>query len=134
MPGPSKVIVLDPDARASRQVQLGFEREGIPAAVAADAGELPGQDAGLVVVGGSNGQGVDLVRGARSWLDSHGVDAPIVFTGRGVSWSDATTAGADEVVRQPAYLRDVVTIGRLLCGLPAGRRDHIVGNLMEVTS
>jgi len=44
MPGLSKVIVLDPDARASRQVQLGFEREGVPAAViqvpAVDAGKL----------------------------------------------------------------------------------------------
>src|ERR1051325_9771479 len=116
MPGPSKVIVLDPDARASRQVQLGFEREGIPAAaVAVDAFEQqsrevqddqreraalerqsrevqddqreraalerqsrevqddqreraalerPDQDTGLVVVGGSNGRGTELLRRA----------------------------------------------------------------------
>src|ERR1051325_6554482 len=135
MPGPSKVIVLDPDARASRQVQLGFEREGIPAAaVGAEALDDPGVDTGLVVVGGSDGRGTELLRRARSWLDSHGIDAPIVFAGRGVTWSEATMAGADEVVRQPAYLRDVVTVGRLLRGLPAGRRDHIVGSLIEVTS
>jgi len=30
MPGLSKVIVLDADVRASRQVQLGFERESVP--------------------------------------------------------------------------------------------------------
>jgi chemotaxis protein histidine kinase CheA len=137
MPGLSKVVVLEPDARASGQIQLGFEREGIPATAArADAStlELPGEDTGLVVVGGVDGQGVELVRRARGWLDDHGIDAPIMFTGRGVAWDDATAAGADEVVRHPAYLRDVVTIGRLLRGAPAGHRDHIVGNLVDVTA
>ena len=48
MSGPSKVIVLDPDERAARQVQLGFTREGVPVAVAAvtdarpDTGGLSG--------------------------------------------------------------------------------------------
>src|SRR6201995_4836871 len=110
MPGLSKVIVLDPDVRAGRQLQLGFEREGIPAAAApADTPtlELPGPDTGLGGVGGGEGQGVELVRPARGWLDGHGVDAPIGFAGRGVTWRDATAAGADEVVRQPAYLREI---------------------------
>jgi hypothetical protein len=140
MPGLSKVIVLDPDARASRQLQLGFEREGIPAAavapdLAADASplELPGKDTGLVVVGGADGQAVELIRRARGWLDDHVIDAPIVFAGRGVTPDDAEAAGADEVVRHPAYLRDVVTIGRLLRGAPSGHRDHIVGSLVDVT-
>src|SRR5437763_148519 len=136
MPGLSKVIVLDPDARASRQLQLGFEREGIPAAaIPADAARLspPGQDTGLVVVGGVDGQGVELLHRVRGWLDGHGVDAPIVFAGRGVALPDAAAAGADEAVRSPAYLRDVVTIGRLLRGLPAGHRHHLVGNLIDVT-
>lgn len=136
MPGLSKVVVLDPDVRAGRQLQFGFEREGIPAAAAsADAEplELAGDDTGLVVVGGTNGQGLELVHRTRSWLDGRGVDAPIVFAGRGVAWRDATDAGADEVVCQPAYLRDVVTIGRLLRGAPSGHRDHVVGNLLDVT-
>ncbi|TMQ04234.1 MAG: DUF4388 domain-containing protein, partial [Deltaproteobacteria bacterium] len=136
MPGPSKVVVLDPDARASRQVQLGFEREGIATvAVAADAARLPPpEDTGLVVVGGVDGQGIELLGRARSWLDGNGVDAPIVFAGRGVAPDEATAAGADEAMRPPAYLRDVVTIGRLLRGLPAGRRHHLVGNLIDVTA
>jgi hypothetical protein len=136
MPGLSKVIVLDPDARASRLVQLGFEREGIPAvAVATDAVQLdlPGEDTGLVVVGGNDDQGTELVRRARGWLYDHRLDVPIVFAGRGVPWAEATAAGADEVLRQPAYLRDVVTIGRLFRGLPSDRRDHLVGNLIDVT-
>ena len=136
MPGLSKVIVLDPDARAQRQVQLGFEREGVPTlAVAADPGalELPAEDAGLVVVGGVDGQGLDLVRRVRALLAGRGIDAPIVFTGRGVERGAAQAAGADEVVLQPAFLRDVVTIGRLLRGRPAAQRSHLIGSLVELT-
>jgi len=139
MPGLSKVIVLDPDARARRQVQLGFEREGVPTAaveVEAEAEaeiDVPGDDAGLVLVGGTDGHGVERIRRARGWLDGRGIDAPVVFAGRCVDPRDASAAGADEVVRHPAYLRDVVTIGRMLCGQPAGHRDHVVGNLIELT-
>src|SRR4051812_49739983 len=106
MPGLSKVIVLDPDARARQQVQLGFDREGIPTAAAATEADLaaPGDDTGLVVVGGIDGNGVELVRRARSWLDGRGIDAPLVFTGRGAEPRDATAAGASEVVRHPADL------------------------------
>jgi len=139
MPGLSKVIVLDPDVRACRQIQLGFEREGVPTATASlDLGpagtlELPGDDAGLVVVGGVDGQSLDLVRRVRRLLDDRQLDAPIVFAGRGVARDDARAAGADEVVLRPAFLRDVVTIGRLLRGLPARRRSHLAGNLVEIT-
>ena len=136
MPGLSKVIVLDPDVRAQRQVQLGFEREGVPTqALAADPGalDLPADDAGLVVVGGVDGQGLDLVRRVRGLLAGRGVDAPIVFAGRGVQREAAQAAGADEVVLQPAFLRDVVTIGRLLRGRPAAQRSHLIGSLVEIT-
>src|SRR5882762_8688214 len=134
MPGLWKVIVLDADARTRRQVQLGFEREGVAiAAVAADAPFEPGNDAGLVVVGGVDGQALELVRRARARLDDRNIDAPIVFAGRGVRRGDAEAAGADEVVLAPAYLRDVVTIGRLLLGLPAAQRAHLTGNLVELT-
>ncbi|MBX3155609.1 MAG: DUF4388 domain-containing protein [Deltaproteobacteria bacterium] len=133
---------MDPDARASRQVALGFEREGVPATVVAvpavaDAAklELPpdGGDAGLVVVGGVDGRALDLVRRTRSLLEAARIDAPIVFAGRGVRRTDAEAAGADEVVLQPAYLRDVVTIGRLMRGVPSHQRAHIVGSLAELT-
>jgi hypothetical protein len=135
MGGLSKVIVVDPDARACRQVQLGFEREGLPtAAMTAVAPlELPGDDAGLVVVGGIDGQGPALVQRVRALLDGRGIDVPIVFAGRGITRDEAIAAGADEVVLQPAYLRDVVTVGRLLRGVPARNRAHLMGNLIEVT-
>ena len=134
MPGPSKVIVLDPDSRAGRQVQLGFSREGVPSALADTSKvDLPADDTSLVIVGGTDGAGLDLLRKTRLALDEKKLDVPIVFTGRGVRRTDAEAAGADEVVLLPAFLRDVVTIGRLLKGQPAGQRDHIVGSLAETT-
>jgi hypothetical protein len=138
MSGLSKVIVFDPDIRASRQVQLGFEREGIPTRIVApipiDATKmtLPDDDAGLIVVGGTDGRALDLLRRARKLVDDANIDVPILFAGRGIRRTDAETAGADEVVLQPAFLRDVVTVGRLLRGQGRGR-DHIAGNLAETT-
>ena len=139
MPGLSKVIVLDPDVRAARQIQLGFRREGIPAVaveVPRDLAELPppAPDAGLWIVGGAAPGALGLVRRARRLLELADIDAPIVFAGRGVDRLEAEDAGADEVLLQPAYLRDVVTVGRLLYGQPVARRGHLVGNLADTTT
>ncbi len=138
MLGLSKVVVLDPDARAGRQVQLGFMREGVHAELAAVPGEgtrleLPGEQADLLVVGGSGAGGIELVRRARQVVEQQQLNAPIVFAGRDVARADVEAAGADAVVLQPAFLRDVVTIGRLLRGQPAGGRAHLAGNLAETT-
>ena len=139
MSGLSKVIVLDPDARASRQVQLGFERERIPTMavqipVNCSSLTLPDDDVGLVVVGGSHeGRSLELLRQARRLLDEAHIDAPIMFTGRGVKRAPVEAAGADEVVLQPTQLRDLVTIGRVLRGRPANQRGRLVGQLVETT-
>ena len=136
MPGPSKVIVLDPDARAGRQVLLGFEREGVSASLGATDGatvDLADPETGLVVVGGVDGQGLELLRKARQALGDGPRETPIVFAGRGIRRTDAEAAGADEVVLFPAYLRDLVTIGRLLRGQPASQRARLVGSLAETT-
>ncbi|HEX4416803.1 MAG TPA: DUF4388 domain-containing protein, partial [Kofleriaceae bacterium] len=130
--------MLDPDVRAGRQVQLGFEREGVSVTALQAGTELPAadDDTGLVMVGGVggvDGAALELVRQARRWLDERKREAPLVFAGRGIARHEAQAAGADEVVQQPAYLRDVVTIGRLLCGRPAEQREHLVGSLMEIT-
>jgi hypothetical protein len=135
MSGLSKVIVLDPDARASRQIQLGFERAGIPAAIVTGDGAIPVAEAGLVVIGGNGDatRALELIRRTRGALANARADVPIVFVGQGVRRADAVEAGADETVLAPAYLRDVVTVGRLLRGLPSGHRAHIAGNLAEIT-
>ncbi|MBL0219252.1 MAG: DUF4388 domain-containing protein [Myxococcales bacterium] len=129
--------MLDPDARAGRQVQLGLSREGVRSAIAPVDGpglEIATEDAGLVIVGGTDGRALDLLRKTRLLLDEHKLEIPIVFTGRGVRRTDAEAAGADEVVLLPAFLRDVVTIGRLLLlRRTEGQRAQLVGSLAETT-
>jgi hypothetical protein len=138
MSGPSKVVVLDPDPRAARQLQLGFEREGVPAVLAPvpiDGAklELADKDPALVLVGGHDGRAVELVQKARAWLGELFADVPVVFAGGGAARDQLEQAGADEVVLRPSYLRDVVTIGRILRGVPATQRGHLVGSLVETT-
>lgn len=126
--------MLDPDARASRQVQLGFEREGIETVapgIPTDLGKLEigltnGDIAGLALVGGSD---VNLVARARELL----VDVPILFTGKDGKRDELIAAGADAVLSHPVYLRDVVTIGRILRNVPPEHRDHLVGSLVETS-
>src|SRR6202007_2891395 len=47
------------------------------------------------------------------------------------SRTEASSAGADEIVVRPAYLRDVVTLTRLLRGVPHAPRDHLVVHMVE---
>jgi hypothetical protein len=128
MSGQSNAIVLDPDPRAGRQLALGFSREGVPVRVLPVDGPLDLADPGVVVVGGA----LDLVRRTRSALTERNLDIPIVFTGGGAR-AEAEAAGADEVVTRPAFLRDLVTIAKLVRGVPANQRDHLVGSLAETT-
>ncbi len=132
--------MLDPDARASRQVQLGFEREGIETVVPAipedlatlELGLTNGDTPALALVGGSEGAAIDLIKRARELLVAAKADVPIVFTGHG-SRAELIAAGADAVLAHPVYLRDVVTIGRILRNV-AHDREHLVGSLAETTS
>lgn len=141
MPGLAKVIVVDPDARAGRQVQLGFEREGVPTrllTVPHDPARLElssadADEAGLVIVGGHADRGLELLRHVRALLDADHLDTPLLFAGGSVRRTDAERAGADEVLLQPAYLRDVVTIGRLLRNVASHQRSHITGSLAEMS-
>ncbi len=138
--GPSKVVVLDPDARAGRQVQLGFAREGIETVVPAIPADLTQLELGLTngdapalaLVGGSAGAAIDLIKRARELLVAGNADVPIVFTGHG-SRAELLAAGADAVLAHPVYLRDVVTIGRILRNVAHDRREHLVGSLAETT-
>src|SRR5262249_42405462 len=56
-------------------------------------------------------------------------DAPILWVGNGVRREEAWAAGADVVLDQPAFVRDVVTIGKLLAGRKRGHRAQVTGDL-----
>jgi len=119
----SKVVVVQHDPRASSAVRLGFEREGATVVTAEDAGAID-DDTALVVAGA---EGAEPARALLRTLATK--DAPILWVGNGVVREEAWAAGADEVLPQPAFLRDVVTIGKLLAGRKRGHRSTFNGDL-----
>jgi hypothetical protein len=130
MSEPRKVIVVHDDPRAAQGVRLGFEREGLEVtagAVDAIVGELAG--AGVVVAGASDG---DAARALLARLVTEGATRgapPVLYVGNGISRADALAAGASAFLGHPAYLRDVVTIGRILAGRRPGNRAVMDGDL-----
>jgi hypothetical protein len=136
----TKVIVVQNDRRAADAVRLGFEREGVTVVVTEpvdDGGKaaaaLVDSDTVLVVAGA---EGRDAAKTLLSTLSkacrdggSDGPDAPLLWVGNGVARREAWAAGADEVLEQPAYLRDVVTVGKLLAGRRFGQRSQVTGDL-----
>ena len=125
MSGLPSAIVLDPDLRAARMLELGLAREGVPVTIPATDGALDLTAGGVIVVGDS----LDLLRRARAAAP----DAPILFTGSATR-ADAEAAGADEVIPRPTYLRDLVTVTRLLRDSQPSQRDHLVGSLADTTT
>ena len=139
----SKVLVVTSDRHAAEGFRLGFEREGIEVAIATSTDEADEllADVALVVVRADPradlghdgrehaGDGVDHGRVDRARtealielvaeLAAERGDPPLLYVGNGVSRDEAKKVGADLVLKAPAYVRDVVTAGRLL----AGRRD-----------
>ena len=125
MSGLPSAIVLDPDLRAARMLELGLSREGVPVTLGATDGALDLAAGGVIVVGDS----LDLLRRARAAAP----DAPILMVGSAAR-SDAEAAGADEVIPRPAYLRDLVTVTRLLRDTQPSQRDHLIGSLADTTT
>lgn len=135
----TKVIVVQNDRRAADAVRLGFEREGVTVVVpdADDGGKaaaaLVDADTVLVVAGAEGNEAARalLVTLSKACRDggSDGPDAPLLWVGNGVARREAWAAGADEVLEQPAYLRDVVTVGKLLAGRRFGQRSQVTGDL-----
>ena len=121
MSSPStKVVVVQHDRRAAAAVRLGFEREGLPVVES----EEPDADAALVVAGAEGSEAARALLGRLAKCE-----APILWVGNGVKREEAWAAGADEMLQQPAFLRDVVTIGKLLSGRKRGFRTQVSGDL-----
>src|SRR5689334_8428184 len=124
----TKVLVVQNDKRAVDAVRLGFEREGLTV-ISVERGDqvasLLDEQTALVVAGAD---GEDAAKAMLATL-AGAVTAPILWVGNGVSRQDAWAAGADEVLPQPAFVRDVVTIGKLIAGRRRGQRSVCNGDL-----
>ncbi|MCB9565184.1 MAG: DUF4388 domain-containing protein [Kofleriaceae bacterium] len=128
----SKVVVAQQDPRSVAAVRLGFEREGA-SVVTVDAGAVAGvaldADVGLVIAGADDAAAARTLIAGLAAASARGPDAPVLYVGNGVGRGEAWKAGADEVLLEPAYVRDVVVVGRLLAGRKRGHRTVVTGDL-----
>jgi hypothetical protein len=127
-----RILVVGDDRRTVEAVRLGFERDGF-SVTAAPAIEPASVDARLgLIVASATGADVALssLRQAAA-VRGGGFEVPVLYVGNGVGRGPAITAGADEVIEHPAFVRDVVTIGRLMANHPADVRGHWVGQLAD---
>jgi hypothetical protein len=132
MAGISKVVVVQRDRRAGQAIRLGFEREGTEVVMAdgADDAASAVAGAGLVVAGaGSSDEAAALLGRLTAARAAAGGDVPVLYVGNGASRRQALDAGADEVLPAPAFVRDVVTVGKLLAGTRPPARAHAHGDL-----
>jgi len=109
------------DRQALASLALGFAREGL--AVESDLGaeELLARAAvdDLVILSTGVGDVRGAVGGLRARLGApaspeHGVP-PVIVIGDGGRRGDALGAGANAFIAKPAFVKDVVTLGRILC-------------------
>ncbi len=135
----SKVLVVTSDRRAGEGFRLGFEREGLPVSIATTVDGLVGllKDVGVIVARAEHDDahpaaGKALIEALVASLadkdGGHG-EPPVLYVGNGVSRADALAAGARAVLKDPAYVRDVVTVARLLAGRRTENRSVMDGDL-----
>ena len=132
----SRLILVQPDAQIRESLRFGFEREGVAVTSVTATDELDpapfAEPAEVVIAGGRNQEEASAVlakvRGALVWC---GRDVPILYVGNGIGRPQAIEQGAAEFLGQPAYLRDAVTVARLLAKPKRENPKVLVGELGE---
>jgi hypothetical protein len=114
----SRLILVQPDDRASAALRYAFEREGIRVAALPSADHVAdalAEPASLVVTGGrSKEEATALLAAIRAAVGGGPAPLPVLYVGNGIGRTQALAEGATEFVCQPVFVRDVVTVARLL--------------------
>jgi hypothetical protein len=132
----SRLILVQPDERVRESLRFGFEREGVAVTSVAATDELDpapfAEPAEVVIAGGRSAEEacavLAKVRGALVWC---GREVPILYLGNGIGRPQAIDEGAAEFLGQPAYVRDAVTVARLLAGRKRENPAVLAGDLGE---
>lgn len=143
MPVISRLIVVHSDSRIAEAVRFGFEREGAQVACLTRAGSIASALVGaernglqarpeLVIAGAGSAEAAQgLLADLREELDAAGMHPPILCVGNALDREQALAAGANELVSQPAFVRDVVSVGRFLVAARRGRDGATEGQLSD---
>ncbi|HUQ08373.1 MAG TPA: DUF4388 domain-containing protein [Kofleriaceae bacterium] len=110
-------------------MRLGFEREGMPVESAETAAAASFDDVAVVIAGADPHGDGDAAPFIRELVAKGAGAAPLLYVGNGISRGAALAAGATAMLASPAYVRDVVTIGRILAGRRPGNRSVMDGDL-----
>ena len=131
----STLLVIPSRDQMRAALQFGFEREGIQVAVgevdslAETVAEVRPE---LVITGAaSEKEALEVLGTLRDALAEADLDPPVLHVGNGVNRERAIEEGASEVVGRPVFVRDVVTLGRLVAGRRDGRPVRWTGKLSE---
>lgn len=123
MPGISRLIVVGADERIIAGLRFGFERAGITVESTSEAGDMAGllrqgapdgEHGSQVIIAGPGGDATAVLASLQKTLRACGLHLPIIWLGNDGSWREATLAGAGACLPEPARVRDVLTMARLL--------------------
>ncbi len=114
----STLLLVDPDPRGLETLTYGFEREGCTVAgtsdprLASDLLRTTTPQLAVVSLRSPEKSGLDVISGIKRGAPVRRV--PIVTIGPADLRQAALAAGANDFVATPLYVRDVVTVSRLL--------------------
>lgn len=149
----SRLIVVQSDGRVAQSLRYAFERDGaavdlVPAPrersgdghLAGEVAELlarggdrdSADPGGRVIIAGTDRGAPELLRDLRASVLAAGAEVPILYLGNGISRAAALEAGASEMLPRPAFLRDVVTMARLVAGGQRKDADTYRGELEQL--
>jgi DNA-binding response OmpR family regulator len=131
----SRLIIADADAKSASVLAFGFGRIGAMATTATtvdDAIKLAVENAGAVIVTtvAEGGLPMDVVTGVRD-LSGPAGKLPVLVLGKPAMRQKARAAGANDFLVEPAFVRDVVTMARLLATRSDPTRDVLTGDLAD---
>jgi hypothetical protein len=131
----SRLILVQPDTPLRESLRFGFEREGVAVVACAPADFEPAlfaEPAEVVITAGRDRDEaravLSLVRGALAGAPG---TPPVLYVGNGIPRAQALAEGATEVLGQPVFVRDAVTVARLLAGRKRDNPSVLTGDLGE---
>ena len=132
----SRLILVQPDTHLRESLRFGFEREGVAVAACGSGDafdpDLFDKPVQLVIAGGRTGDEARSVLALlRAVLSDAALKPPVLYVGNGIPRSQALDEGATEFLGQPVFVRDAVTVARLLASRKPDNPAVLTGNLGE---